>query len=141
MVEVHNIREREFESIMRRIAVTRIMARFADARVLEKHGNPEGCPRAGIFRREPDLYDFMTSDPAILAAQKIQYAFEADECRRMITEYTRCGGDHGVTHKYMRAACGLKPVQEISAENTGLEVSRSVLGVATAHFSPPPKIR
>ncbi len=126
MVEFHNIREREFESIMRRIAVVRIMARFADALVLDKHGDPAKCARAGIFKREPDLYEFMTSSPAVLAAHKIQYAFEAEtseeECRNMITEYTRCGGDHGVTHKYMRMACGLKPVQDMPTEKTGLEV-------------------
>ena len=69
--------------------------------------------RDGIFPKDPDLKQFLTSGPAILAALQIQNAFEMkygkDECERLIEDYAYWGGDHGFTEQTMREACGMPP--------------------------------
>ena len=69
--------------------------------------------RDGIFPKDPDLKQFLTSGPAILAALQIQNAFEMkygkDECERLIEDYAYWGGDQGLTEQTMREACGMPP--------------------------------
>eukprot|EP00435_Cladocopium_sp_Y103_P012595 s364_g3.t1 len=69
--------------------------------------------RDGIFPKDPDLKEFLTSGPAILAALQIQNAFEMkygkDECERLIEDYAYWGGDQGFTEQTMREACGMPP--------------------------------
>ena len=65
----------------------------------------------GIFAREPDAKAFLTSGPGTLAGLQIQHMFAeettVDELRENVQRYTRLGGDHGHTNKYIRKACGL----------------------------------
>ena len=69
--------------------------------------------RDGIFPKDPDLKQFLTSGPAILAALQVQNAFEMkygkDECERLIEDYAYWGGDQGLTEQTMREACGMPP--------------------------------
>ena len=115
MVSFSHVDESNFESILRRFAVIRIQARLVEPGVM--HGVEYEPHKVGLFTRDPDLETFYTSDVACAAGLKIQHAFErshsVDECRKIIVEYTRMGGDHGVTLRYLREASGLKPLSEI----------------------------
>ena len=87
-----------------------------------------------IVARDPDLKQFLTSDTAVGAGHQIQCAFVEENneraSRRIITNFTRCGGDNGDTLKYMRIAYGLKPplpgcvVQDV-ADNIGDDHSQA----------------
>ena len=123
LIQFDDVTEQNFESIIRRIVLIKILARFFDKKYLERYnGNHE---QFGIFARDPDLKDFMTSGPAQAAGHKIQWAFESQnneqECRDLVTTYARCGGDRGTTNKYMRLACKLPPANEVDDGPPDLE--------------------
>ena len=72
------------------------------------------CPNHedfGIFARDPDAKDFLTSSVGIAAGLKIQHCFGEDNglqsCRDIMQSFHSLGGDKGATNKYMRHACGL----------------------------------
>lgn len=77
--------------------------------------------RDGVFPKDPDLKQFLTSGPAILAALQIQNAFEMhyskDDCERLIEDYAYWGGDGGLTEEIMREACGMpqRDVRDVAA--------------------------
>ena len=89
------------------------MATFVEKGLL-KDLSQEDRDKAGVFERDPDMEEFFISGPAVVAGIKIQHAFEClytrDKCREIIVWYTRQGGDLGVGQKYLRDACGLKPI-------------------------------
>ena len=72
--------------------------------------------RDGVFPKDPDLKQFLTSGPAILAALQIQNAFEMhyskDDSERLIEEYAYWGGDGSLTEETMREACGM-PLRDL----------------------------
>ncbi len=115
-----------------------------------RHGKDH--EKLGIFRRDPDLKDFLCSKPAVAAAHRIQLAFERlhgyADCRDIITEYCRCGGDNGVTQKYLRRSCGLKPVEDVqgavpdfggvvvdASQDTELREAEGTLRTASNYFA------
>ncbi len=112
-----DVTENNFESIMRRFAVIGIQARFFEAETFK--ALPGDRQKLGIFERDPELEGFIVSGPAVAAGHKLQYAFETehglDEGRQIIVHYTRGGGDNGIGEKYLRAACGLKPLDAVPA--------------------------
>ena len=108
-----------FESIMRRCAVIRIVAKFFDPLFISTNFKDGRGDKFGLFARESDAQDFSTSSPGILAGLQIQQAFAEEhseqDCRKIISSYTRGGGDNGDTFKYIRIACGL-PAGEAGEE-------------------------
>ena len=103
-------------------------------------------------------------EDAKAAGHRLQLAFEFEhaekDCRAIISEYARCGGDNGIGVRYMRAACGLPPL-EMGVEShagqpaTALETALAdddtqsdafdrgtdVLSAASAHFAREMNIR
>jgi hypothetical protein len=114
-----SITESNFESIMRRCAVIRIVAKFFDPLFISMNFKDGSGDKFGLFARESDAQDFSTSSPGILAGLQIQQAFAEEhseqDCRKIISSYTRGGGDNGATFKYIRIACGL-PAGEAGVE-------------------------
>ena len=104
------------------MALIKIQARFLDERVF--NDIKEDCHKYGVFKREPDLDRFLVSEVGQAAGHKIQYAFEKDhgelQCRKLIAEYTQCGGDNGLTLTHMRQACGLRRISGDKAETPAL---------------------
>lgn len=104
------------------MALIKIQARFLDEKVF--NDIKEDCHKYGVFKREPDLGRFLVSEVGQAAGHKIQYAFEKDhdeqKCRDLITEYTQCGGDNGLTLRHMRQACGLRRISGDKAETPAL---------------------
>ncbi|CAK0802819.1 unnamed protein product [Prorocentrum cordatum] len=123
-----NVNERNLESIVRRIAIIKMQSRFFDKLYVDKIilADPS---RYGIFARDPDAKDFMISGAAVAAGHKIQYAFEVengpDACRDILVNYTKCGGDHGVTEKYVRIACHIKAAD--AAESAASAVAEGLV--------------
>ena len=111
------ITETNFESILRRCAIVRIQAKFFEAQDLKKHSPDHET--YGVFAREADVKDFLTSSQGAAAGLRIQQIFGEDNSRQDVEDtihnYTSCGGDLGVTEKYVRLACNL-PLPESSAE-------------------------
>ncbi|CAK0846846.1 unnamed protein product, partial [Prorocentrum cordatum] len=103
------ITEQNVESLMRRLAVVKIQARFFDRLYVEE--NFGDAAAAGIFARDPDAKEFLMSSVGVAAGHRVQFAFEddhgAEACRDIIVRYARCGGDRGITEKSLRQACGL----------------------------------
>ena len=94
-----------------------------------------------VFERDPDMEAFYTYGPAIAAGVKLQHGLEHEHdvsaCRRLITHFTRQGGDRGAGMKYIRMGCGLKvtppaqaAVKEGEVEDTKEEVLAETLGIA-----------
>ena len=88
------------------------MARFFDEKYLQKnYGDLAKLEKYGIFPRDPTMAEFMVSDAAVGAGHLIQHKFETDhaeqDCRNIISNFTRLGGDNGQTMKYIRKACSL----------------------------------
>ena len=137
MLVFDNINEANLESIVRRIAIIRVQARFFDKVYLEENfPNAEGY---GIFPRDADAKAFMTSEVAVAAGHRIQFAFEddngAERCRNILVEYARLGGDHGNSAKYVRLACGIRAPTSVGESDTlasGLNLSPSQEGDPTA---------
>ena len=109
-----DIEETNFESILRRCAVIKILAKFFDKAFVDlnfKNFTPETY---GLFTRDPNAQEFLTSNQAVHAGHQIQMAFEHtyDEaaCQKIIDEYTRCGKDRGETLKQIRYACNLPEI-------------------------------
>ncbi|CAE7603156.1 unnamed protein product [Symbiodinium natans] len=106
-----NVTPRDFNAILRRALVFRIKARFEDPRAIDSAY--EDIDKDGIFAKDQELKDFLTSPQAICAALQLQHAFETQhnqqDCLQMIENYAQWGGDHGLTEKTMREACGMKP--------------------------------
>ena len=106
LFKFEEITEENFESILRRCAVIRIFSKFFEPIFLERH-LPDH-EKYGIFKREEDAKDFLTSKQGVVAGLRLQQVFSEKhseaECRRIVQEYTRCGGDNGVTEKYIRQA-------------------------------------
>jgi len=62
LIQFDDVSAENFESIMRRVALVKIQARFCDKRVL---GNgADACASVGIFERDPDLQEFVVSTQA-----------------------------------------------------------------------------
>ena len=114
MLQFDEVDARNFNAILRRSLVWRVKARFEDAHVITEAY--EDIHRDGIFAKDPDLVDFLTSLPAVSAGLQIQHAFEADfgkqACLDMIEDYVAWGGDGGLTESTMRAACKL-PLRDV----------------------------
>lgn len=132
MINFENVVESNFESIMRRFAVISLKSRFVEPHTLrDVQIQPEGV---GVFQRDPDLESFYTSGPAVAAGLKIQHAFERthsmEDCRQVLIEYTRLGGDNGVGMAYLREACGLPAMSDLPQEQA------SALG-SVAHLLAP----
>ena len=116
LIDFQDITEDNFESILRRFAVVAIQARFFEkAQLAGVELDPD---TRGVFCRDPEMDNFYTSGPACAGGLKIQAAFEElhgkKECLDIVQHYTRGGGDKGVSVKYMRECCGLKPKDEES---------------------------
>ena len=111
MFQFQQVSKKDFNAILRRSFVWRVVARFEDPRAVE--GAYEDMWRDGVFPKDPDLKQFLVSGPAILAALQIQNAFEMrfnkEECERLIEDYAYWGGDRGLTEDTMREACGMPP--------------------------------
>jgi hypothetical protein len=111
LMTFRNVTEADFESILRRSLIVRIAARFFDRAYLEKR--MKNSEDFGIFARDPTMKEFMTSRPACAAGIRLQQMFEeetsAQGCRDLIVNYTRSGGDRGMTETHMRSACGFGP--------------------------------
>jgi hypothetical protein len=105
------IDDTNFESIVRRCAVIRILAKFFDPMYLKLNFKGHDHEQYGIFAREADAGAFLTSEPGVLAGLLIQHAFaeghSEQDCRKVMEGYTRCGDDNGATVRYIRLACGL----------------------------------
>ena len=123
-----NVNEHNLESIVRRIAIIKIQSRFFDKLYVDKIILTDPS-RYGIFARDPDAKDFMISGAAVAAGHKIQYAFEVENgpeaCRDILVNYTKCGGDHGVTEKYVRIACHIKAAN--AAESAASAVAEGLV--------------
>lgn len=106
MFQFQGVSKKDFNAVLRRSFVWRIMSRFEDpqaiqglgvklhvrnlglgrslsalgtvllCRVLLLEGAYEDMWRDGVFPKDPDLKDFLMSGPAVLAALQIQNAFE-----------------------------------------------------------------
>ena len=117
MISFDDIEERNFESILRRFSVIRLQSRLVEPGTLPDI--PCDAAQVGVFSRDAELETFYVSGPATAAGLKLQYAFEQthdlEECRRILVQYTRLGGDHGVGLTYLREACGLKPLAEVQS--------------------------
>ena len=104
--QLQGVSKKDFNAVLRRSFVWRIMSRFEDpqaiqglgvklhvrnlglgrslsalgtvllCRVLLLEGAYEDMWRDGVFPKDPDLKDFLMSGPAVLAALQIQNAFE-----------------------------------------------------------------
>ena len=129
MFEFTDITENDIESIIRRFSVIKIKAKFFEKAFIESTmRNPE---EKGIFIRDPTAKEFLTCRHGIGAGHRIQQMFGEDNSNdsliRTIQQYTRCGGDNGITEDYIRNACNLvKPSEkhyscrkQITSDKTG----------------------
>lgn len=111
MLQFEDVDVRNFNAILRRSLVWRVKARFEDAHIIESAY--EDIHMDGIFAKDPDLVEFLTSPPAVAAGLQIQHAFESEfgkqDCVDMIEQYVTWGGDSGLTEATMREACKLPP--------------------------------
>ena len=111
MFHFEDVNKHNFNAIMRRCLVWRVKARFEDPHVIE--AAYKDIHRDGVFRKDPDLANFLTSPPAVAAGLQLQHAFEAEhskqDCLDMIENYVVWGGDGGLTESVMREACKLPP--------------------------------
>ena len=89
----------------------------------------------GYTCQTPSLHQFVVSGPAVVAAIRIQHAFESkhsqDDCLRLIDEYCNQGGDRGLTEGTMRLACGLPQPpkgREGRTSNTSMALRQAVEG-------------
>ena len=110
IIEFADVTEGEFESIIRRACIFKIYSRFFDKDYLSAHfPNHE---RYGVFARKPHLQQAFRSLPYAAAWNTSQHAFEElhgrDECEKMIVEFSRNGGDLGVTERFLRTGCRLE---------------------------------
>ena len=131
MFQFSDITEDNFESILRRCAVITIAARVVDQAFMDLNCKDVDISDYGVFPRDPDAQELLTSKIGVLAGLQIQHVFELDhseqECRRIIDEYTRCGKDGGVTLSHVREACGL------SEEKTSTPGVAHLLGTPQEH--------
>ena len=113
LLDFEGVSEHNFESILRRCPIIRIMASFYEPGMLDGISQ-EDRNASGLFELDPDMEEFDVSGPACAAGLKLPYAFDATHnktaCRKIILWCTRHGGDLGVGVKYLREACGLKPL-------------------------------
>ena len=140
LMDFESVGELEFESILRRSCVIKIFARFFDAQYLAKHlANSE---EYGIFPRDPALPELVTTGPFKAAFNRIQHSFEQEhteeQCRDVITHFTRNGGDNGMTETYLRMCCRLtRTKQDGGAEVGGIPVETDVAMVLTMNEESP----
>lgn len=89
MLQFEDVDVRNFNAILRRSLVWRVKARFEDAHIIESAH--EDIHMDGIFAKDPDLVEFLTSPPAVAAGLQIQHAFESEfgkqDCIDMIEQY------------------------------------------------------
>ena len=139
-----SLTEGEFESIMRRSCVIKIFARFFDKQYLERH--LQNHEELGIFSRNPELPAKFQSLPYAAAWNRTQHVFEekmgVDQCRDIIAEFTRNGGDHGVTEHFMRDSCRLPrrgTAEQANAQGTlaGVTVDTNVAEAFMQTEKPP----
>ena len=108
--------EKTIESITRRFSVIKIKAQFFEEDFEESTMmNPE---EKEIFIRDPTAKEFLTCRHGIGAGHRIQQMFGEENSNesliRTIQQYTRCGGDNGITEDYIRNACNLvKPSEKL----------------------------
>ena len=74
LVKYSGITMHNYESILRRNLIVKIMARFFDEAYLKKY-MPDHA-EYGIFARDPSAKDFAVSGPAVAAGHKVQAIFE-----------------------------------------------------------------
>ena len=103
-----NVKERNFNSILRRCLVWIPKALFVDADCLADY---QDAPSDGIFPIDPTLRSFLESGPAIAASLRMQHGFETthsrEDCYKVIDDCATAGP----TEHKMREACGLQPSQ------------------------------
>ena len=74
MFRFDGVTEAGFNAILRRSLLIKIVARFFDAKYLQRcFPNHE---EHGIFPRDPTLKEFVTSNTGIAAGIRLQFAFE-----------------------------------------------------------------
>ncbi len=68
-LQFDGVNESNLESIIRRMAIIRIQARFFEQQYIDNHFS--GPEKYGIFARDPSAQDFMTSKPAVAAGLRL----------------------------------------------------------------------
>ena len=107
--------------------------------------------RVTMQRTSVSFSGYVRVAPDEVAGHQLQWAFERmhseSDCRTVITEYTRCGGDNGMTEKHLRKACRLPPVINrdstpvgvveagCSQEETAIVDEDTKLRAAAKHFT------
>ena len=105
MFTLSGVTEGNFASAFRRAFVWKPNARFIDPEIIA--GAYPDANMDGYFCKNEELKDFLRSGPCILAALRLQHAFELqhsrEKCRQMIEDYAA----RPLTEDMMRHACGL----------------------------------
>ena len=108
IMSFRNVKERNFNSILRRCLVWIPKALFVDADCLADY---QDAPSDGIFPKDPTLRSFLEGGPAIAASLRMQHGFETthsrEDCYKVIDDCATAGP----TEHKMREACGLQPRQ------------------------------
>ena len=126
MFTLDDVDKRNFNAVLRRSLVWRVKARFEDPQILES-AYPD-IAKDGVFPKDPDLQDFLTSGPAVAAGLQLQHSFEMqhnkEQCIDLIENYVSWGGDGGLTEDTMRSACRLPPIERRAASTHAAAVIR-----------------
>ena len=76
LITFEGVTELAFHAIFRRSLLIKIKSRFLDADYVRDHV-PDAA-KYGLFPRQPDLKQFLSSEPAVAAGLKMQHAFEEE---------------------------------------------------------------
>ena len=110
LIDFETVTEKELQSIMRKSCVIKAFARFFDTAYLDHHGM-EDAARYGRFPRKVDLTEKFQTGVYHCAFNRLQQGWEAennvDDCYKEITNFTRNGGDDGITERFIRHSCNL----------------------------------
>ena len=110
MLQFADVSERNLNSLLRRCFIWIIKSRFEDAQSIA--AAYDDIEKDGVFAKDPELAEFLSSPFAVVAGLQLQHAFEEanskQKCLDMIEEYVSWGGDGGLTEQILREACGLK---------------------------------
>ena len=132
-----NVSEATFNTVFRRSLVVHFRSQFMDRKFLEATMGMSEAAQTGLCPRESEAKARIISGPAIAASLRIQLGFEMTHslqaCKDLLDDYVLRGGDHGITTRYTRHACGLPPLPE--APNTDTMESVAEPDVQHAHKS------
>ena len=116
VLKIPGVDESNFESVLRRFLIIVLRARFVDAATLATLQNPSDN---GIFLKDPNLKDRLTSGSRIVAGWKVMHgfmrAYNAQQAYDLIESYVN-GRDGGLTRSCLRQACSL-PAETSHAMN------------------------